>query len=114
MATLNSKLLKLRKKHRFSQSEIAENIGVSQNSYCKWEAGKSKPNINNLQKIAVFYNVDVPYLLEDSKNGDNETDPNSLINIQVSKELLEKALQNQKNIVKMSEMQLDFLKELTN
>ena len=114
MATLDSKLLKLRKEHRFSQSEIAKKIGVSQNAYCKWEAGKSIPGTENIKKISVFYDVDVRYLLDDKKNGDNDivAAQNSTINIPISVELFEKALQNQKNIIKMSEMQLKIFEKL--
>ena len=110
MITLDSKLLKLRRKHRFSQTEIAEKLNVSQNAYCKWEAGKCKPNVNNLHKIAVFYNVDMFNLLDNNKEIsllNNEIGNNDIIAkasyIKISKELLEKVLQGQKNIINILE-----------
>jgi len=111
MATLGSKLLKLRQEHKFSQIEIAEKLDISQNAYSKWEADKCKPNADNLQKIAVFYNVDMSDLLDDKEKisvsgneiGDNNIIANtsSTINVQISKEMLEILLQNQENIIKV-------------
>jgi transcriptional regulator with XRE-family HTH domain len=123
MATLGSKLLKLRQEHKFSQMEIAEKLDVSQNAYCKWEADKCKPGADNLQKIAVFYNIDMSDLLDDNEkislsgneiNGENNIIANTIptINIQISKDLIEKVLQNQENITKMLEMQLKLFDRL--
>lgn len=98
MATLGSKLLKLRHAHKFSQLQIAEKLDVSQNAYCQWESDKCKPNANNLQKIAVFYKVEISDLLYDKVL--------LLENEKFSKEIIEQILQNQANILRMLEMYL--------
>jgi len=96
MATLGSKLLKLRHAHKFSQLQIAEKLDVSQNAYCQWESDKCKPNANNLQKIAVFYKVEISDLLYDKVMlWENEKIP---------KEFIKELLQNQANIMRMLEM----------
>ncbi|MCL1868764.1 MAG: helix-turn-helix transcriptional regulator [Paludibacter sp.] len=102
MATLGL-LLKLRQEHKFSQMEIAEKLNVSQNAYCKWESDKCKPGSKNLQKIAIFYNIDAFDLLDDNANisfsgneiGDNNiiASTKSTINVQMSKEFIEQLLQ---------------------
>ena len=105
--TLDSKLIILRKRHRFSQFEIAEKLDVSQGAYFKWEAGKSKPKTNNLQKIAAFYDVDMSVLLDNNKiTGSNNIINESSTTIQVSKNFLKTLLQKQENITKMLEMLL--------
>ena len=108
MTTLDAKLLTLRLEHRFTQSEIAEKIGVSQNSYSKWESGKCTPSVKNLQKIAAFYQIAVPDLLDDNKNGDSTADTHSTISIEISKELLKKVLQS----IKILEIQLKIFQKL--
>jgi len=99
-------------------------LDVSQNAYCKWESDKCKPGADNLKKIAVFYNLDISDLLDDNDrislsgneiNGENNIIANTIptINIQVSKELLEKVLQNQENIAKILDVQLKLLDKLS-
>ena len=48
------RLKELRLQHGFSQEELAEKIGIKQNSYSDWENGKCKPNYEKLEKIADF------------------------------------------------------------
>ena len=51
------RLKELRLQHGFSQEELAEKIGIKQNSYSDWEHGKCKPNYEKLEKIADFFSV---------------------------------------------------------
>ena len=44
------RLKELRLQHGFSQEELAELIGIKQNSYSDWENGKRKPNYEKLEK----------------------------------------------------------------
>ena len=56
------RLKELRLQHGFSQEELAEKIGIKQNSYSDWENGKSKPNYEKLEKIADFFGVSLDWL----------------------------------------------------
>ena len=56
------RLKELRLQHGFSQEELAEQIGIKQNSYSDWEHGKSKPNYEKLEKIADFFGVSLDWL----------------------------------------------------
>ena len=56
------RLKELRLQHGFSQEELAEKIGIKQNSYSDWEHGKCKPNYEKLEKIADFFGVSLDWL----------------------------------------------------
>jgi transcriptional regulator with XRE-family HTH domain len=123
MATIGKKLLKFRKENKLSQSQIAEKLAVSQTAYGKWEADEHKPNLDNLQKIAMFYNIDISDLLDENEKivisnneiGDNNIFGNSVptINIQTSKELIEKVLQISNNFTQILEMQAKILEKIS-
>lgn len=57
------KLFSLRKNRNLSQAELAEAIGVDQTAVHLWESGKTKPRIENLMKLASYFNVSVDELL---------------------------------------------------
>ncbi len=67
---LSERLKELRKKANLTQKDMADHFGTSQPSYQAWESGKRKPNSENLDKIANFFNVSTDYLLgnTDQKN----------------------------------------------
>ena len=113
MATLGTKLLKLRQEHKLSQAELAEILGVSQTTYGCWESGAYCPRKENLVKIAQYYNIDIKYLLDDKEktkvvNRDisNVTNflgnaNNSTFNFQQSPEILELLKTHEEQIFKL-------------
>lgn len=54
MATLGTKLGRLRREKKLTQEQIAEKLNVSQNAYNKWENDKAKPSMENIVKLAEF------------------------------------------------------------
>lgn len=60
---LNEKLQNLRKENHLSQEKIAELVGVSRQSVSKWEVGLSKPDTNNLIRLADIYGVSLDELI---------------------------------------------------
>lgn len=58
-----NRLKELRKKSNFTQKEIANIIGIAQNTYSCWENGKIRIDNASLQKLADYFNVSVDYLL---------------------------------------------------
>jgi transcriptional regulator with XRE-family HTH domain len=96
---------------------------VSQNAYHKWEADLCKPGADNLYKISVFYQIDMTELLDDNEKislsnnritGENNIIANTIptINIQNSKELVEKVLDTQVQITKLIEQQSNLMQKL--
>lgn len=63
------KLKELRTNYGMTQKELAEELGTSQQSYMKWETGKTSPTLKTLNKIAHFFNIPTSSLL-----GDNSLD----------------------------------------
>ncbi len=63
---LNLKIQKLRKDSGLTCEEFAEKFHVSRQAVSKWENGDSTPDIDNIIKIAKFFNVTIDYLLLDS------------------------------------------------
>ncbi len=60
---LAENLMYYRKKKGLSQEKIAEYLGVSRQAVTKWETNTSKPNSDNLIKLAQLLEVDVDTLL---------------------------------------------------
>lgn len=58
------KLKELRKNRGLTQNDVAESVGVKQNSYNSWENGKREPNFSKLRKLAKYFNVSTDYLLD--------------------------------------------------
>ncbi|MHA3225457.1 helix-turn-helix transcriptional regulator [Globicatella sulfidifaciens] len=54
---LNLKLFRIKK--NLTQSALAKKIGVTQQTYSKWETGKNNPNSENIQKIAKVLEVPI-------------------------------------------------------
>ena len=59
------KLITIRKKHGFTQRELARRMGVTQSSLAQYETGARKPNIVMLKKLAAILDCTTDQLLED-------------------------------------------------
>ena len=57
------KLQELRKSHRLTQEELAEQLYVSRTAISKWESGRGYPSIDSLKAIAKYFSVSVDDLL---------------------------------------------------
>ena len=60
---LAENLMYYRKKKGLSQEKIAEYLEISRQAVTKWETNASKPNSDNLIKLAQLLEVDVDTLL---------------------------------------------------
>jgi transcriptional regulator with XRE-family HTH domain len=126
MATLGTKLLKLRREANLSQTEIADFIGVSQNAYNRWESDKCKPQAENLLKLSQYYHINIQELIDenekinvsnnDIKGGNNFFGNNipsiTTLNIQPSIEIIEKVLKTQEQISKLLESQFNLIEAI--
>ena len=53
----------LRIDNGYTQKQIAQHLGISQNTYSQYEIGVLNYPVDSLVKLADFYNVSVDYLL---------------------------------------------------
>ena len=56
-------LKQLRKNRDLSQTALANEIGVRQSTVAMWESGQNYPEFKTLEKLAVFFNVTLDYLI---------------------------------------------------
>lgn len=68
------RLKEIRLNKKLTQKDIANYFQTSPQSYAQWEKGLRKPSAENLQKLAVFFNVSTDYLL--GKTDTPDSDPN--------------------------------------
>ena len=64
------RLKEIRKLKGISQLKLAMDLNINQNTISRYETGEREPGINELIKIADYFNVSVDYLLERTDNPD--------------------------------------------
>jgi transcriptional regulator with XRE-family HTH domain len=62
---LSAKIRELREQKGWSQMDTAYRLDISQAAYNKWEAGQTKPTIENLQKLSEIFEADFYSLLNE-------------------------------------------------
>lgn len=92
----------LRKKHKLSQKELGDNLGIGVSTISMWEAGKREPDYKYLMSIAELFGVSVDYLLygktDDKKLSQKERAVVDLFN-QLSTEMQHEVLGIMKGIL---------------
>lgn len=69
-------LLYLRNIKGLSQEQVSEAVGISRQSYSKWEKGDTFPDIDKCDKLAKFYGVTIDSLIHsDEKIGKTKIAP---------------------------------------
>lgn len=63
MTKFSERIRSLRKEKAFSQQELANQLGLSKSSVNMYERGEREPNLETLELIADYFNVDMEYLL---------------------------------------------------
>ena len=62
--TLSNKLIILRDKYKYSQQFLADSIGVSKSTYCRFEKGTALPRIDEINSILQLYDISYEELVE--------------------------------------------------
>lgn len=60
---LSKNLKSLRKEYGYTQSDIAEALGITYQSYQAYELGITTPTLKNFIKIAEFFDVSLDFLI---------------------------------------------------
>lgn len=60
-------LKELRRKHNLTQAELASKLFLSRSVIAKYESGVTKPTKENIEKIALFFNVNIRDLIGDDE-----------------------------------------------
>ena len=63
MVKIADRIKQLRKKKGVSQSQLAETIGVKNNTVSTWERGTRKPDFDALQLLSNYFEVSFECLL---------------------------------------------------
>ncbi len=62
------RLKEIRKAKGVSQLKLAMDLHMNQNTVSRYETGEREPGINELIKIADYFNVSIDYLVERTDN----------------------------------------------
>ena len=63
MKIFQERLIEQRKLNHVTQRQMAEYLQMAQPSYIRYENGSAQPSLENLVKIADYFDVSVDYLL---------------------------------------------------
>jgi len=76
-----NKLKSLREKHGYTQEQLADFLQVSQSSYSRLETGEGKLTLDNVNKLADAYEMDIisflHYLTDDKRFVNSHTGDNN-------------------------------------
>lgn len=63
MKIFQERLIEQRKLNKVTQRQMADFLNMAQPSYIRYENGTSEPNLENLVRIADYFDVTTDYLL---------------------------------------------------
>ncbi len=63
MKIFQERLIEQRKLNNLTQRQVADLLEIAQPSYIRYENGSAEPNLQNLVKLADYFDVSVDYLL---------------------------------------------------
>lgn len=93
MAEFAKVFKQLRLDRELSQSKLADYLGLSKSAVNMYERGDRRPDLETLERIADFFNVDMNYLLGYSEKitrlSSDQTDPSTGTFLEVKTDELE-------------------------
>lgn len=66
---IGTQIKKFRQEQQVSQQELADHLNISRQTISKWELGKSLPDLENVIRLAEYFNISVDVLLGRKKPG---------------------------------------------
>lgn len=105
----------LREQKHWSQEYVANELNISQPSYCSMELGKSKLSLARAEKLSVLYNVPIGIFTENNEervvNYNTGSHSRTIINSRINEEVLslgERELY--KELLNEKDIQIEYLK----
>jgi len=102
--TISYRLKQLRQERKLTQVKVAEGLGITQQSYARWENGKVIPTSEKLSQIAKFYGVTTDYLLGE------QTDESDLSNVELLFRMTSEGLTDEEKAIFREEL-IEFMKK---
>lgn len=95
------KIRELRENNELTQRDIAKILNVSKSTYNRWETGEAFIPLHHLNKLCIYYNVNMDYIigLSSCKNG-------NYYNLQLDKVIIGKRLSIFRKDAKLSQSSL--------
>ena len=78
--SFSKKLKELRAQAKLSQSQLANDIKVSQSSIGYWERGEKVPSVDMIQKLADYFQVSADYLIDTEYVTKKKSEVDKLLN----------------------------------
>lgn len=60
-----TKYVELKNEKGVTDYRVSADTGIPRSTFSEWKSGRSKPKIEKLQKLAVYFNVPINFLLEE-------------------------------------------------
>ena len=60
--TYNERIREIREDNQLTQQKIADLLNIGQRTYADYESGKTRIPVDNLMKLAKFYDVSMDYI----------------------------------------------------
>ena len=94
------------------RTQIAKELGLSYSTLTDWVNGKKYPRIDNIEKLASYFNVSKSELIEDFEEikKDNDALATVIVQLRMNKELLEVV----EKLVSLDKAKLKSLSDLLN
>lgn len=73
--SLCEKLKQARKQRKLTQPDVARLTGINYKTLSNWETDFYRPNVDELKKLALLYNVSIDFLMEMPYNNKNKLSP---------------------------------------
>lgn len=70
---MNQTIKILRTRHNYSQSSVAEYLGISRQMYIKYETGSVELSVKTIKALATLYKVSTDIIFEDKLSDSNNT-----------------------------------------
>lgn len=70
--TVVDRIFQLKEERNLTSKDVEVGAGLANSSLSQWKKGKGKPSLENIVKVASYFDVSTDYLLclsEDRKNG---------------------------------------------
>lgn len=107
---LSKNLRKYITKSGKDRTQVAEELGLSYSTLTDWVNGKKYPRINNIEKLAEYFNVSKSDLIEDFEEikKDNDMLATIIVKLRMNKDLLNVV----ESLLSLDKAKLESLKKL--